>query len=163
MHSFAVRFEFFVLVVTSFPEIDGNLQQRSQDIEIEIFEFGFQLDALDTVVVIDVLELVTENIGELVFAHHQVEHAFADVDQPAGKREGVDHVVIGENGELVGQAAMRVERHGVPDAGDVSFEAFFFRRELARLRPYSKWRWPRRDWTWGGVGSNRARRARSPG
>src|SRR5882762_2419727 len=88
---------------------------------------------LGTVIVIDVLDLVTQNIGEFVFAHHQVEHAFADVDRTAGKRESVDHVVIGENGESVGQAAMRVDRHGVSDARDVLFESLLFGRELARL------------------------------
>ena len=101
IHSFAIGFEFFVLVVAGFPEIERNLQQRSQDVEVDIFQLRFHLHALDTVIVVDVLDLVGQDVCEFIFARDQVEHTFSDVDRSSRKRKSVDHVVIGEDGKGV--------------------------------------------------------------
>jgi len=85
-------------------------------------------------IVVDVLDLVGENVGKLIFGHHQLQHAFADVDRSAGKRKGVDHVVIWENGEGVRQMSMGVNCNRASDTGDIFLESFFFRSKLACLR-----------------------------
>ena len=88
-------------MVAGFPEIERKLQQRSQNVEVEIFQLRFHLHALDTVIVVDVLDLMGQDVREFVFAGDQVEHTFSDVDRSSRKRKGIDQVVIGEDGKGV--------------------------------------------------------------
>src|SRR2546430_6170450 len=61
---------------------------RSSDlIEIELSQLRFDLDALDAVIVVDVLNLMGQHAGEFVLVGHQIKHAFADIHGSAGKRE----------------------------------------------------------------------------
>jgi len=71
------------------------------------FSFASTCTRLDAVIVVDVLDLVGEDVGELIFAHHQVEHAFTDCRPAAGKRKSVDHVVIGETVKVYANADAR--------------------------------------------------------
>src|ERR1700756_3230478 len=84
-----------------------------------MFQPGFELEALDAMVMVDVLHFMCEHVGELVLGNHQVRHTLPDVDRAAGESEGVDEVSVGNQIELVRQVAMSACGYGVSHAADV--------------------------------------------
>ena len=84
-------------------------------------------------IMVDVFDFVSQHVGKFVFGGHQIEHAFADVHRAAGKREGVEHVVVGQDGERIRQMAMRVVGNVSADAADVFLEPLLFRGQRASL------------------------------
>ena len=119
-------------MVAGLPEIQRNLDERSDHIEIELSQLRFDLDALDAVIVVDVLNLMGQHAGEFVLVGHQIKHAFADIHGSAGKREGVQHVVVVQNGERVRQMPTSVKRDVGPDAADVFLEPLLLGGERTR-------------------------------
>src|ERR1700730_5178242 len=91
-HAFAVGFELFVFVITGFPNLERDLKESAYDAEFEIAQSGFDLHAFGAVVVINMLDLMTEEGREVILAGDQVQQSFADVDGASGKRQGIDHV-----------------------------------------------------------------------
>ena len=71
-----------------------------------------------------------------------VEHAFSNVYRATRKREGVDHVAVGENDEGVGQVPMRADGDGASDLCNVLLESFFFGRKFACLRRIARSEFP---------------------
>ncbi len=82
-------------------------------------ELYLDLHTLSGVVVVDVLDLVTQNEGELVFAGHAIEHALADKDMAAGKGECVDEIAVGDEMKAIRQAAFGMRGYPVADLADV--------------------------------------------
>ena len=88
------------------PKPRAGSEGGAHDAEFQIAQSGFDLHAFGAVVVIDMLDLMTEDSREFVLAGHQVQQSFADVDRAARKREGIDHGAVGQKMKRIRQMAV---------------------------------------------------------
>ena len=65
-HSFPIRFELFIFVVAGLPHLERDLQDGADDAKFQIAQPGFDLHAFGTVVVVDMLDLVTKDGCQII-------------------------------------------------------------------------------------------------
>ena len=68
---------------------------------------------------IDVLNLVAEHGDQFIFGIHQLDQSCSDEDMPAGQREGIHKIRVGDVMELVRQLAVSARRHSQANASDI--------------------------------------------
>ena len=69
-HSLSIGFELLVFVIARLPKIQGKLNQRADNAEIEPFQLRFYLNALDAMIVVNMLDFVGQHTCEFVFSAH---------------------------------------------------------------------------------------------
>src|SRR4029079_16039994 len=131
-------FQLLIFAVAGLPHCKRNLHEFADGSESQFPESRFNLDTFHTVIVVNVLQFVSENECQLVFTIHEIEQALAYEYVAAGEGESVHHGPIRDEMKLVGQAPVSVGRGASADLGDIIGQCLLLRTEFLLVTRISR-------------------------
>src|SRR4051812_4354126 len=99
-YSLPIGLELLFFAIAGLKDRDGNgrdLPQRN------LVQGRLDLEPFRTVKVIDVLDLVSQYIGQLIIRLHPLDEAGADEDVPSRQCEGIDEIAVGDVVKAIGK------------------------------------------------------------